>query len=221
MIYWFKQQIYSLQIRLLLAFRPAILFHKINQLEWYRETLNQWINGHGFNFNINILEVGCATGTLSEYLSECAYVPTGVDESMAMIEIARSRTHDVDYHAADVCSLPFEQGKFDCVVSSSLINIVSNPKKAIGEMARVCKRGGTISILVPAQGFTDDDLRDLAFSLCVSDFSEAALRAWHKSAPKMNVDGVKALLEKTGLTTAPPISYLQGMVVSISATKVV
>jgi len=55
--------------------------------------------------------------------------------------------------------------------------------------------------------------------LRISGFSEAALRAWHKSAPKMEIPSIKQLFQKVGLTTASTTRYLQGMVISITATK--
>jgi len=219
MIHWLMQRMFGLYIKVLLALKSAVLFDKINQLEWYRETLHQWINGHKFNSNIKILEVGCATGLLSGYLAKRGYATAAVDFSETMIVAASSSILSVDFYVADVINLPFKDGEFDAIVSASVVNIISDQQAAIKEMMRVCKRGGVISILVPAHGFNNEELQDLIKSIGVSDFSEAALRAWHKSAPKMHIHAAEALLHKAGLITAPPISYLQGMVSSVSATN--
>ncbi len=220
MIHWISQRLFDIQIKVLLALKPTVLFHKINQLEWYRDTLRRWINGHEFNRNIKILEVGCATGSLSGYLAECGYITTAVDSSEAMIIAAKSNISSVDYHVADARYLPFNDGEFDAIVSASLINIVSDQQTTINEMIRVCKQNGVISFLFPTHGFNNENLQDLADSIGVSGFSEAALRTWHKSAPKMHIHAAEALLQKARLRTALPVSYLQGMVSSISATKI-
>lgn len=219
MILWLRQQLFSLQIKVLLVVKPEVLFHKINQLEWYRNTLHQWINAHNFNSKIKILEVGCATGTLSGYLAELGYKTTAVDASRKMISLASSNNPGVNFYTADVTCLPFTDGEFDAVVSASLINIVSNQQAAINEMTRVCKNGGVISVLFPAHNFSNENLRTLEDAIKISGFSAAALKIWHKSAPKMHNYTARTLLHKAGLLSQPPVSYLQGMVSSMTATK--
>jgi len=220
MTHWLVQRIFSIQIKALLVFKPAVLFHKINHLVWYQNTLYQWISSHKFSSNIKILEVGCATGSLSGHLAERGYVTTAVDSSASMILAAKTHNYKVDYHVSDVGNLTFNDNSFDAVVSASLINIISDQQSAINEMTRVCKQNGVISILFPAYTFSYKNLQELTLSLGVSGFSEAALRAWHKSAPKMHIHAAEVLLQKAGLKTALPLSYLQGMVASISATKI-
>ncbi len=92
MNHWISQRLFDIQIKVLLALKPTVLFHKINQLEWYQDTLRQWINSHKFNRNIKLLEVGSATGSLSGYLAECGYITTAVDSSEAMIANERRTT---------------------------------------------------------------------------------------------------------------------------------
>lgn len=219
MIHKFEAFFYYLKIKLLLALNPAALFHQINQLDWYRKTLQQWVDAHHFDFNCKILEVGCATGELSAYLSESAYAAIGVDASEAMIQAAKSYNPDGEYQIADALNLPFEDGAFDAVISASLINIVEDPQTAFDEMYRVCKTGGVISMLVPVQGFNDVDLEHLIYALEVTGFSEAALKAWHTSAPKMQIHDIEVLLKKAGMEMASSVRYLQGMVLSVSAIK--
>jgi ubiquinone/menaquinone biosynthesis C-methylase UbiE len=115
--------------------------------------------------------------------------------------------------------LPFEDNEFDVVISASLINIISDQKTAFEEMKRVCKQGGTISTLVPILGFSDQKLQNLVDTIRVSGFSEAALHAWHKLAPKMAVQSLQQLFHTADLTVVSNASYLQGMVMSTTAIK--
>jgi ubiquinone/menaquinone biosynthesis C-methylase UbiE len=219
MIHWLVQKIFSIQITIMLTFKPAVLFDKINRLDWYQKTLQQWVNGHKLDNEIKILEIGCATGSLSGYLSDCGYITTAVDISKTMLATAKSNSPKVAYYEADVTNLPFKEGEFDAVISASLINIISDQQTALEEMKRVCKQGGIISNLVPATGFSDRKLLNLVNTTGVSNFSEAALHAWHKLAPKMEALDLQSLLEKTGLTVVSNIDYLDGMVMSMTAIK--
>ncbi len=219
MIHWLMQKIFSFLIKILLRLKPAVLFHKINQLHWYQNTLHKWIKSHDFNNEIKILEIGCATGLLSAYLSERGYITTAVDISEVMITTAKSNNANVDHLVANVKKMPFLDGEFDVVIAASLINIIPDKLTALEEMKRVCKQGGFISILVPMQGFKDQELQYLCETLRITGFSEAALRAWHKYAPKMEISSLKQLFQKAGLTVVANTSYLQGMVMSITAIK--
>jgi len=220
MIHSMSRVLYSIYIKVLLVVKPAVLFKKINQLDWYQGTLHKWIEDQEFASKAKLLEVGCATGVLSEYLAESDYAVTGVDASKSMINAAISNKYLAEYHVADVSDLPFKDDVFDAVISASLINIVPDPLKAIAEMARVCKPGGCISILVPLQGFNNEKLQGLVDSLGIYGFSEAALNTWHNYAPKIDMKNVEIMYKDIGLNPTPAHDYLHGMIFSLAATKV-
>ncbi len=210
---------HRLKIRMLLATKPVVFFEALNQLDWYQQTLQDWVKQNNFSANSKILEIGCATGILSRYISDSDHDLTGVDISESMIEAAQKNNPEISFHVADVNKLPFETESFDSVISASLLNIVSDRERALTEMVRVCKSGGTISILVPLVGFNDIKLNALKSLLQTTGFSFEALRTWHKLAPKMTVSEVSTLFEKLGLKTKKPETYLNGMVFSLTAIK--
>lgn len=210
---------HRLKIRMLLAIKPVVFFEALNQLDWYQQTLRDWVRQNNFPSNRKILEIGCATGTLSRYISDLDHDLSGVDLSEGMIEVAKKNNPNIPFHIADVNKLPFETESFDSVISASLLNIVSDREKALTEMIRVCRGGGTISILVPLAGFNDIKLNVLKSLLQTTGSSFEALRTWHKLAPKMTVSEVRNLFEKRGLKTQKPEKYLNGMVFSITAGK--
>ncbi|MBN4080552.1 class I SAM-dependent methyltransferase [Beggiatoa alba] len=220
MLHWLTTIIHKLQIKLLQILNPVALFHKLNKLSWYKATLQQWVDTQKFMANSKILEVACATGLLSENLARNGFKVTGVDASTAMLDVATAIQHRADYKIADVLNLPFENNTFDVVISASLINIISDKKKAITEMIRVCKPGGVISLLVPTQGFSDKQLAELATSLAASGFSLAALNCWHQSAAKMSKQDIDALLLQQPLRSITTHYYLHGMLFSITARKI-
>ena len=210
---------HRLKIRILLATKPVVFFEALNKLDWYQQTLQYWFKQNNFSANSKILEIGCATGTISRFISDSGHDLTGVDLSESMIEVAQKNNPEISFHVANVNRLPFETESFDSVISASLLNIVSDREKALTEMVRVCRNGGTISILVPLVGFNDIKLNALKTSLLTTGFSFEALRTWHKLAPKMTVSEISNLFGKLGLKTHKPEKYLNGMVFSIAAIK--
>jgi len=78
---------------------------------------------------------------------------TGVDFSPLMIEQANeiplspADSQRVRFLVADIRSLPFEDGEFDCVYTTRvLINLPNWEEQQVGlqECLRVCRRGGTV-----------------------------------------------------------------------------
>lgn len=219
MIQFFKQIFYQLEIFVLLAFKPAILFHKINQLDWYHQTLTQWVDSLNIEKGSKVLEVGCSTGVLSHHLADSAYITTAIDYSEDMIAIAKNKNSSAIFHVADATNLPFKDNEFDAVISASLINIVSDKSKAILEMQRVCKPQGAISTLVPTMGFSYKNLKQLQGNLLLQNFSRAAIRTWHWSAPKMEPDDLIQLFNQSNLNIQSINKFLEEMVFTVTAKK--
>ena len=198
---------------------PAKLLKTINQLDWYQGALRLWVDELALAEGEHVLEIGCETGSLSHYLAGKGYQLSAVDRSSTMIETAKRDQSKVNFQIADATKLPFNTAQFGAVIAASLINIVSDQHAVIAEMVRVCKPGGTLSILVPKQGFADAQLEVLIRDLELSGFSAAVLRVWHHSAPKMRFDDIKSLFDKTNFKLLIASDTLQGMIMAVSARK--
>jgi ubiquinone/menaquinone biosynthesis C-methylase UbiE len=219
MILWIKKHYFKLQIKVLLFLKPAVFFDRLNQLAWYKNTLQHWVDDQHFTTQHKVLEVGCSTGILTAYIAQLCGIVNGVDYSSKMIDLAKINHDNIDFSVADVLDIPFENKAFDYVIAASLLNIISDKNKAISELSRVCKKGGIVSILVPSVHFNDADLCALQTSLNHSGFSAAAMDAWHNLAPKMATDDIFQLFKQAGLTEISSQYYLQGMVIAVSAVK--
>lgn len=98
-----------------------------------------------------VLEVGVGTGlNATLYPRACSVV--GIDLSAAMLEKARRRcarrsASHVRLLRMDATALTFLDGSFDVVYAPYLVSVVPDPVKVVGEMRRVCRRGGRIVIL--------------------------------------------------------------------------
>src|SRR5215831_17669247 len=96
-----------------------------------------------------VLDVGCGTGSLTFSIADTTRASkiVGIDPSVGYLEYARannSRPH-VAFEMGDAQKLPYDDGSFDCRVSSLMIQFVPDAHKAVQEMRRVTKAGGTIA----------------------------------------------------------------------------
>lgn len=219
-MYALRQLGFRLQIYWLMLFNAAALFRRLNHLDWYRQALNQWIDSLHLQPEASVLEIGCATGELSERLAASGLHVTAIDSSERMLAAALAESAGrVRYLSGSVTDLPFADNSFDAVISASVINVIDDKQQALGEMFRVCKPGGQVSFLVPSEAFDRVQLEALINKLDVSDFSEACLRTWHRAANKMSV-GESGLLISEGVGKSPATNfYLDGKVFSATANK--
>ncbi len=93
-----------------------------------------------------ILEIGFGTGLNLPYYPPQVRRITAVDPSPGMHRIARepiaSSGIEVDLQVGDCQSLPFENDRFDCVVSSWTLCSIDDVDRAVAEVYRVLKPGG-------------------------------------------------------------------------------
>ncbi len=104
---------------------------------------------------MHVLDVACGTGepsiTIAQLLAESGLV-VGVDISSEPLKIAAQRARErgftnVCFQQADVQALPFADGSFDRVACRLGVMFFADLSKALGEMHRVLKRGGRVTLL--------------------------------------------------------------------------
>lgn len=92
----------------------------------------------------NALDVGCGDGTLTQRLSDVGFSARGVDRFPG--DFRPKLPIDV----ADLNeSLPYEDGMFDVVVSTEVIEHVENPWFFVREMHRITRPGGVVIVSTP------------------------------------------------------------------------
>ena len=98
------------------------------------------------------LDVGCGTGALSKaILTSCQPKGIlGIDSSSEFINHNQQTNSDSRLHfdIGMAQSIPANSSQFDVAVSGLVLNFVSEPEKAVGEMLRVTRPGGVISVYV-------------------------------------------------------------------------
>jgi SAM-dependent methyltransferase len=96
------------------------------------------------------LDVGAGTGALTRVILGRARPESviAIDQSAAYVSYARqfARGAHVTFLVGDAMSLQLESGRFDAVVSGLTLNFVPDPARALGEMIRVARRGGTVAV---------------------------------------------------------------------------
>jgi ubiquinone/menaquinone biosynthesis C-methylase UbiE len=97
-----------------------------------------------------VLDVAAGNGNVSLAAARrwCTVVAT--DYVPALLECARKRADaeglTIEFRAADAEDLPFEDERFDAVVSTFGVMFTPDQSRAAGELLRVCKRGGKIGL---------------------------------------------------------------------------
>ena len=93
-----------------------------------------------------LLEAGCGSGRVLRTLAALGYRRlVGLEISTQRLEHVRRRGPDC---AELVCgaNFPFEPASFDAVVSTGVIEHVSEPRAWLGQLARVVRPGGIVSL---------------------------------------------------------------------------
>ncbi|WP_372947775.1 class I SAM-dependent methyltransferase [Mariniphaga sp.] len=93
----------------------------------------------------NWLELGFGTGHWTEFFSENGLQLTAVDNSQAMLKIARSKNmENVEFLQADAARLPFPDDHFSGIISITMLEFVDDLGLVLNEIDRVLKPGGTL-----------------------------------------------------------------------------
>jgi ubiquinone/menaquinone biosynthesis C-methylase UbiE len=100
----------------------------------------------------NMLEVAPGPGYVTiEMAKGGAYRVTGLDISRTMVELARKNAAEAgveaDFRQGNVSAMPFPDESFDLLACSAAFKNFSEPRRALQEMYRVLRPGGTAVIL--------------------------------------------------------------------------
>ncbi|MBU1362084.1 MAG: class I SAM-dependent methyltransferase [Gammaproteobacteria bacterium] len=97
-----------------------------------------------------VLDVAAGNGNATLAAARRGCVVTSTDYVAALLdrgaERAASERLQVDFQVADAEALPFEDGRFDAVVSTFGVMFTPDQNKAAAELARVCRPGGRIGL---------------------------------------------------------------------------
>jgi ubiquinone/menaquinone biosynthesis C-methylase UbiE len=145
-----------------------------------------------------ILEVGFGTGLNLEHYPEHVRRLSAVDPGEGMVRIGRRRIArspvEVDHRVAGAEGLPFEDDRFDCVVSTWTLGSIPDVRRALSEVYRVLRPGGRFLFLEHGLG---DDPR---------------VRRWqHRLTPIQRVlaDGCRLDLDVEDVVREQPFNHVE------------
>jgi SAM-dependent methyltransferase len=117
---------------------------------WSRRLAPLFVAFAGVTGRERILDVGCGTGNLTRALGAAKAVVTGIDLSASYIAYARQHTSDsgVTFEVGDAEHLPYSDGTFDRSLSMLALDTMPQAARALAEMRRVTRPGGTVAALV-------------------------------------------------------------------------
>ena len=103
-----------------------------------------------------VLEVGCGTGDLLQFLYSDNYELVGSDYSNIYLDKARERNLSIKLFKADLLDDKFwlqYENKFDSVIASEVIEHIQDDSKALKTIFRILKPSGVLVLTVPAFNF--------------------------------------------------------------------
>lgn len=97
-----------------------------------------------------ILDIGCAEGFITNYLSQLQAQVIGIDIDQNL-KIAKNKVKNADFILASITHLPFKDGTFEAATLLEILEHLPNAaiNKGIAEVNRVLKSGGSLVVSVP------------------------------------------------------------------------
>jgi ubiquinone/menaquinone biosynthesis C-methylase UbiE len=117
---------------------------KVDPHAWVQKYL-----AHRVCAGAEVLSVGCGPGVILSAVTQLdsSIRATGLDVSEARLQQAKERNREnsrVHFVCGDAQSMEFQSNSFDLVYCRMLLQYLKEKERAVSEMARVCKPGGTV-----------------------------------------------------------------------------
>lgn len=109
----------------------------------------------GLRASDDLLDVGTGRGHFPGRLRESGHAGrlVGLDQSIGMIEKARTSFSGVEFIVGDAMNLPFADSSFDAVSARHMLYHVPDVQRALEEARRVLRPGGRFLALTNADGY--------------------------------------------------------------------
>jgi SAM-dependent methyltransferase len=117
---------------------------KVDPVAWVQKYL-----AHRVCPAAEVLSVGCGPGVILRSVAnlDSSIRATGIDISGDRLQQARERNRDnsrMQFVCGDARSMEFQADRFDLVYCRMLLQYLKEKERAVCEMVRVCKPGGTV-----------------------------------------------------------------------------
>jgi len=187
----------------------------------YNSTLTRQLRLFAPNFGPRHLEVACGTGTLLDLVLRWRTwkgLPpvhvTGVDYAESMLDGARRRfagRRNIELLHADAAALPYADGSFDTANIANAVHCFPDVDRALKEVFRVLKPGGTVVANVLLYPRTIWPFRSIAERIDAWGMRKGILYTPYR------VEDIRSRFAKSGFTTVSEAIF--GNCCEISACK--
>jgi SAM-dependent methyltransferase len=98
-----------------------------------------------------VLDLGCAAGAITHYLSTLSADPVGVDSEPLAVDKARELFPGLRFEVADAADLPFPDASFDKAVAADFVEHIDDDTflRMCRELRRVLSPAGTLALYTP------------------------------------------------------------------------
>lgn len=104
-----------------------------------------------------ILDMGCGTGLLFKHIKNSAKLLVGLDTSLSLLRIAKTRAkrfHNTAVVRAEADHTPFKAGTFHAIFTITLLQNMPDPSVTLREIGRIGKDNATVAITALKVKFT-------------------------------------------------------------------
>ncbi|MFP4369481.1 MAG: class I SAM-dependent methyltransferase, partial [Candidatus Kapaibacterium sp.] len=99
-----------------------------------------------------LLDAGCSTGYCTVHYARKSNETYGIDIVAAQIQEAKSNFPHINFQTSALEEIPFDDGYFDTVICTDVLEHTNDKIKSLTELFRVLKSGGTLVLSVPHKG---------------------------------------------------------------------
>jgi SAM-dependent methyltransferase len=118
-----------------------------NEPAW-KQVFETVLEGAGVRPGTNLLDIGCGTGGALVLARKHGAEVSGLDAAEALVAIARIRLPGARIEIGEMEELPFANESFDVVTGINSFQFAGDLVNALSEARRVCRRNGTVAMLV-------------------------------------------------------------------------
>jgi len=162
---------------------------------------------HGPGRGGELLDVGTGPARLPIALcrADRRFRVLGVDLAGPMLDLARRNVADAEladrirFARGDAKSLPFPDGRFEAVVSNTILHHIPDPTLALAEMVRLVAPGGTLMVRDLARPADEAELVALVELHASSEPVPARVLFRDSLHASLTLDEVRAVVEGLGL----------------------
>ena len=169
---------------------------------WSRLLAQEFLKWLDVPAGLRWIDVCCGSGMVTEAIVErnAPASIVGVDASTKQIGFARQhRAHSkVIFETADAMALPFPDASFDVAVCGLGLNFIPSPGRALEEICRVTRPGGTIAVYVWDYAHGARFLREFWDAAIAIDGEAAVFDQAHRF-PMCTQEGLLRLFEQVKL----------------------